>query len=408
MIAQWMLHVAFVTALLGLAATAYERVLRVWRREARMVWGAALAMCIIIPLVSLGQASGFIPALGTPEVGSPIAMLLAPTVVRPSAAPWDLIIALGWLVATVTLTIRFIGASRGLSRRSRAWRPANLDGEAVLVSRDAGPAVVGFRKPTIVVPEWVLELDASLRALVLQHEREHRDRGDPRLLLCALAVVVAMPWNLALWYCMVRLRSAMELDCDSRVLRAYPDTRLYGSLLLAVAQRADRAGLLTAALTESSSLLGRRIQAMRSPIARRRLTLTLALAAFAVTLTAVACEVQPPLAPAKPKPTVVPAGATYFEFQVEQPVTAAVGSITPRYPDLLREAGIEGEVLVQFVVRPDGRADVATLKVLKQSHDLFAAAVKNALPTARFKPALVGGRAVSQLVQMPYTFSLSR
>jgi len=408
MIAQWMLHVAFITGLLGLAASASERVLRLWRREARIVWAAALALADVIPLVSLGQASGFIPALGTPEIGSPIATLLAPTVVRASAAPWDLIIAFCWLVATVTLTVRFVGASRSLWRRSRAWQPANLDGEAVLVSRDAGPAVVGFRKPTIVVPEWVLELDASLRALVLQHEREHCDSGDPRLLVCALAVVVAMPWNLALWYCMVRLRSAIELDCDTRVLRAYPDTRRYGSLLLAVAQRTDRGGLLTAALTESSSLLGRRILAMRSPIARRRLTLTLGLAAFAATLTAVACEVQAPLAPAKPQPTVVPAGATYFEFQVEQPVTAAGGTISPQYPDLLRKAGIEGEVLVQFVVRPDGRADVATLKILKQSHELFGAAVKNALPTARFNPALVGGEAVSQLVQMPYTFSLTR
>ena len=147
---------------------------------------------------------------------------------------------------------------------------------------------------------------------------------------------------------------------------------------------------------------------MRSPLARRRLTVTLALAAIAATLTAVACEVQAPTAPAKAQPTIVPAGAAYFEFQVEQPVTAAVGSISPRYPDLLRKAGIEGEVLVQFVVRPDGRADVASFKVLKQSHDLFAAAVKNALPAARFNPALVGGRAVSQLVQMPYTFALSR
>jgi TonB family protein len=408
MIAQWMLHVAFVTALLGLAATASERVLRLWRRQARMVWGAAMALSVVIPLLSLGRAAGFIPALGTPAVGSPIAMLLAPTVIRASAARWDLIIALCWLCATVTLTIRFVGAARSLWRRSRAWRPANLDGEVVLVSRDAGPAVVGIRQPTIVVPEWVLELDASLRTLVLQHEREHRDRGDPRLLLCALAVVVTMPWNLALWYCMVRLRSAMELDCDSRVLRAYPDTRRYGSLLLAVAQRADRAGLLTAALTESNSLLGRRILAMRRPVTRRRLTLTLALAAFAATLTTVACEVEAPPAPAKPQPTVVPEGATYFEFQVEQPVTSAAGSVAPRYPDLLRKAGIEGEVLVQFVVRPDGRADVASLRVLKQSHDLFAAAVKNALPMARFNPALVGGKAVSQLVQMPYTFSLSR
>lgn len=49
-----------------------------------------------------------------------------------------------------------------------------------------------------------------------------------------------------------------------------------------------------------------------------------------------------------------------------------------------------------------------SFKVLKSSHDLFTAAVKNALPNMRFHAAEVGGKPVKQLVQMPFQFSLSK
>ena len=99
---------------------------------------------------------------------------------------------------------------------------------------------------------------------------------------------------------------------------------------------------------------------------------------------------------------------TYFEFQVEKPVVQAPNSGQPRYPDILRQAGVEGEVLAQFVVDTTGKADVSSFKVLKTSHDLFATAVKNALPSMRFIPAEVGGRKVKQLVQQPFGFAIQR
>ena len=98
----------------------------------------------------------------------------------------------------------------------------------------------------------------------------------------------------------------------------------------------------------------------------------------------------------------------YFEFQVEKPVVPAPGSTSPRYPDMLRQAGVEGEVLAQFVVDTTGRAEPNTLKILKSSHDLFVQSVKNALPQMKFIPAEVGGRKVKQLVQQPFTFSISK
>jgi protein TonB len=98
----------------------------------------------------------------------------------------------------------------------------------------------------------------------------------------------------------------------------------------------------------------------------------------------------------------------YFDFQVEKPVVMAPGAQGPAYPDFLRTAGIEGQVLAQFVVDTTGRADMSTFKALKSDNDQFTVAVKNALTRMRFLPAEVGGRKVKQLVQQPFQFSLNR
>jgi periplasmic protein TonB len=98
----------------------------------------------------------------------------------------------------------------------------------------------------------------------------------------------------------------------------------------------------------------------------------------------------------------------YFEFQVEKQVQALPNQTGPRYPDMLRSANVEGEVLAQFVVDTTGRAEMNTFKPLKSSHDLFTNAVKATLPNMRFYPAEVGGRKVKQLVQMPFQFTLNK
>jgi periplasmic protein TonB len=99
---------------------------------------------------------------------------------------------------------------------------------------------------------------------------------------------------------------------------------------------------------------------------------------------------------------------TYFEFQVEKQVAPAPGNAGPRYPDMLRSANVEGEVLVQFVVDTTGRVENGSVKILKTSHDLFTNSVRSALNNMRFYPAEIGGRKVKQLVQQPFNFTLTR
>src|SRR5215212_10786101 len=57
----------------------------------------------------------------------------------------------------------------------------------------------------------------------------------------------------------------------------------------------------------------------------------------------------------------VDADQPYFEFQVEKTVIQAPGSATPKYPQILLDAHVEGEVLAQFVVDTTGRAEPGSL-----------------------------------------------
>jgi protein TonB len=97
----------------------------------------------------------------------------------------------------------------------------------------------------------------------------------------------------------------------------------------------------------------------------------------------------------------------YMEFQVEKPVEK-IGGDAPEYPASLRDSGVEGTVLAQFVVNESGRYEGGSLKILSSSNPAFTAAVKDALPRMRFSAAQIGGKKVQQLVQMPFQFHLQK
>jgi periplasmic protein TonB len=97
---------------------------------------------------------------------------------------------------------------------------------------------------------------------------------------------------------------------------------------------------------------------------------------------------------------------TYFAAQVEKPAVQIAGTGIPDYPDMLRAAGIEGEVRAQFVVDTTGRAELGTLKFVKSGHAQFNEAVRKALAKMRFKPAETASHRVRQIVEMPFVFSI--
>ena len=79
----------------------------------------------------------------------------------------------------------------------------------------------------------------------------------------------------------------------------------------------------------------------------------------------------------------------------------------PRYPASLREAGIQGRVVAEFVVDTLGRAELDGVK-LDASQALFAEAVRAVLPRYRFTPGESGRGKVRTRVQLPFDFALTR
>ena len=81
---------------------------------------------------------------------------------------------------------------------------------------------------------------------------------------------------------------------------------------------------------------------------------------------------------------------------------------TPSYPAMLARAGVEGAVLMQFVVDTLGRVERESMRAVRTDNPLFEQSVRDALARMRFIPAEANGRKVRQLVQQPYTFALAR
>ncbi len=488
MMASWMLYALCVGALVSIAALAAERTLTALGRPTRFVWSAAMIVSALWPLASV--LARLLPA--EPRAVRVLPFTIVVGAVGPSAselaalvrALWiDRALIAVWVAASLLFAWRLVRASVRLEESRRAWKRGRVNGVAVKLSQNVGPAVVGLRVMDVVLPEWILSLDEPLREIVLRHEEEHREARDPYLLFGAAALVALLPWNVALWIQARRVRLAIEMDCDARVLRVHPSPERYGMLILTIAQRRAVAPTLFAPmLSEPTSNLERRILRMRTTKKIARLSaymgglITVGVLAFASSLQsaptsdatsavgavlAAAKQVVPlvvpetlpakkkqaakkaaaadsvkvgangkrqvvlQLSPARtvapasenpavtpgtvgPGPTPVNANQTFFEFQVEDPVSATPGQKGPRYPDLLREAKVEGEVLAQFVVDQYGQPDMNTFKVLKSDHELFTKAVYESLGDMKFKAAEVGGMPVKQLVQMPFQFNLSK
>jgi beta-lactamase regulating signal transducer with metallopeptidase domain len=256
-------------------------------------WGA------VAPLTQAPDApatgSGGLEVSVTPASG-PAAVWPTVAVPAPPAPDLDPILARLWLAFSL-VTVASLGvAGLRMHRRRRHWVRTDVGDDEVWVSDDTGPGVVGLLSPRVVVPRWVTALPPTDRSLVLQHEQAHIAARDPYLLAVGLTALVIVPWNPVVWWAVARLRAAVEVDCDRRVLRRSPDPVDYARLLVDVGQRRLRIPVGIAAFTRSPSLLERRIRTMLEPTPRRPVR-TAVLSLLAVALVVGACSVERPSTP---------------------------------------------------------------------------------------------------------------
>jgi bla regulator protein BlaR1 len=374
MIASWMLYMIAASLLVTIAAFAIDRGATAMRVPTRFVWVAAMLLSVSGPIAAFvlaaqpQRSSTTNPRAVTVAVSEGITTAGA-SVTRAGETtlniPVDRALLVAWALLSAILLMRLVQSVRSIDARERTWRTSWVDGVRVRVSSDIGPAVVGIGSLEIVLPTWALELDKELRHFVLLHEDEHRVARDPHLLLLAAALVIVMPWNLALLWQAKRLRLAIELDCDARVLRTHPDHERYGLLLLALAQRSrTRVPLVAAAMSEPALDLSRRIAAMSSHMGR---VSRLRLAAYALTASvaiAAACAIDSPLGPSSRAVSFEPAVLDALE----------PGRLVERYERLITDSLVlatgapEGAVVYMHNSRPPRDLDAKTLRKLSELH----------------------------------------
>ncbi|MDB4916280.1 MAG: TonB family protein [Gemmatimonadetes bacterium] len=412
-----MLSALLFSALMAAAAWCAEVALRAARTPTRWPWLIALAASVTWPVVA-PIARQLLPAPPASAPGVAVLPSISVSSQLPTAPSWplqlDRMLLAVWIIASVIVLTRLVRALVVLSRIRKTSTPQVVDGLDVLVSEHMGPAVVGVVAPSVLVPSSLLDLDEPLRRLILRHEDEHRRAHDPWIVLGSAIAVALVPWNVPLWWVTRRARLALEVDCDARVLATNANAVQYGKLLLLIAQR-QTITALAPMLAAYNSHLERRIDAMlATPPRRLRMKFAAAVLGTVVIGTAACTSRIGDIAAPRPEAAAVRralpvnVGQPYFAFQVEKEVRQVPGTGNLRYPDVLRKANVEGQVTAQFIVDENGKYEPASFKELQSDHALFTLAIRNALPDMVFYPAEIGGKKVKQVVQQPFTFSLSK
>ena len=263
MMLTWMGYATLAATALGLTAWLFDFAVANRFGKRRLLWALVFVISAIGPVL-FSVTRGIPTAIVAEDDGA-----VPSTSERKAPIVSDRVVVSAWLAVSAVFTLWLVATQRRLRRRLRGCPAQVVDGERVLVSSDLGPAVTGVVRPQIVLPEWALVMRESERRIIVAHETEHRHAHDPLLAAIALILVAALPWNAALWWQLRRLRLAIEIDCDRRVVTRHGcDAHAYGMLLLASRERASRfmpAPLMAMAAMRSG--LGRRVEAlvMRQP-----------------------------------------------------------------------------------------------------------------------------------------------
>ncbi len=255
------------------------------RSSARLravVWGTALAGCIVIPLVApllpswslpvpAGVARFVTPKKTTPtidvwlvqpqvnvphEAFLPRETVAAEPIIRSRSVNWTTVFLTAWAIGVVLMLTRL---GIGLWRMTRAVRRARPVEDHYWLAMLAGardqvgcrrrvrlvtssevevPATLGFFRPVIVLPRHAERWVWGRRQAVMLHEMVHVARFDWPVRTVARLARAFYWFNPLVWWAVRRLDLEQELACDEEVLALGTRACSYACHLLGIARHA--------------------------------------------------------------------------------------------------------------------------------------------------------------------------
>ena len=265
----------------------------------------------------------------------------------------------------------------------------NLKGVSVSFAKGiSSPFVTGLIAPHLVLPyQFFSRFSFVQQQLIIQHELTHIRRGDLVWNALAQLLLIVFWFNPVSWLAIKLFRQSQELACDHTVVALCPKSRRT-DYALAMVKCAEPAALIKPTFIHygEKNMLKERLQNLKqhAPVQRwKGVSVTLALIPVVLAV------------------NLVNARETLSDY--DQKVSSfPVSRVEPLYPKEAAEQGIEGSVLIEFDINPDGT--VSNVSVLDaEPENVFGHNAKMAVQQWVYeKPSR---RLENMLVQLDFALS---
>ncbi|MCH8494771.1 MAG: TonB family protein [Balneolales bacterium] len=285
------------------------------------------------------------------------------------------------------------------------------------------PYTFGWKKPVIVLPNQNFSTE-KLKSL-LAHEIMHVKRGDFQI-EWLVQVVCAFTWFHPLVPVYVRdIHRFREMSCDAEVISGMiVDPRTYASLLLDFVSGGRQPSLsVMISMATPTSKLKERVTAMqfytKSPEIHNKTRSRSLMFSVSVLVILTSLLTISGIDVLKPSDSQVSlndnfdggfiTAASDSVFMVVEKMPEPIGGMMAiyehvRYPDSARRDGIQGRVVIQFVVNEEG--NVEDPQVIRSVREDVDSAALQAIKNVRFSPGLQRGQPVKVQFQLPIEFRI--
>ena len=343
-------------------------------------WAASVKFLVpfsVLAMLGRELAGDAAPIYVSSDVTAAVARFAAPVATPLSTVL--VLVALGvWGLGFITVLAFWAKRARQLRAALSSTEPCadswlEARGPAVRYSSaPLEPGIVGIFRPVLLLPRGIAaRLTREQLRAVVEHELCHWRRRD-NLTAAVHMIVEAVFWfHPLVWWIGARLIEEREKACDEGVVRTGHDRRTYAEGILNVCELYVATPLACVAGVSGAELKQRVTDIMGSPImnelnvGKKILLGAAALGALFVPITV--GLVTSNIADAQDDPALLP-----------------LVRIAPIYPPEAIAQGLEGVVVLEFTITPQGTTNA--ISVVESSSPLFESPAITALSRWRYRP----------------------